>query len=478
MPRVARWLLLVAALVALAAALAFAFGTVVARPLDTVEGELLFEAQRLRDRLPLYVDPAVGAFDYGPMPSRYFVLYTPLWPELLAQAPARWAATMTRLASTVAWFGLLALIAVRAPAERRFAAVVAAAWAGGTFMLVRHASNARADTVAVVIAAAGVLRSVQRGRVDGVSGALFAFAAWMKPNVVGLAAGALLHEGAVGRWRVAKPLGAALAVSLAFGWWTHALSHGLWLDHLAHSTMQSMSAGRGLEQVISRLPFLGLPHAFAWACAWRSRADPRVRLLLTVLGASLVWAVAGMAKVGSATGYWLEPSVAAVMVIAYAPVVPVTRAMGAPVALAVSMVAAVVLGLSAAASVRAFGEALAERDAIARVRSTCGAASADLVLGEHPGLEMMLDGRVLETPYQMTHLVRAGRYPAPLWQKDILLPQVRCLVTESDVVERPLSQVDLEEDRFAVEIRATLRDKFELVMRDGPLWIYRARSKI
>src|SRR5579884_3638140 len=56
------------------------------------ETEVLFEASRIRAGLPLYVDPVVGAFDYGAVPARYFVVYPPLWSWGVSHVPAGRAA--------------------------------------------------------------------------------------------------------------------------------------------------------------------------------------------------------------------------------------------------------------------------------------------------------------------------------------------------------------------------------------------------
>ncbi|HEV3192963.1 MAG TPA: hypothetical protein VGY54_20795, partial [Polyangiaceae bacterium] len=286
----------------------------------------------------------------------------------------------------------------------------------------------------------------------------------------------LLHEMIVGRARSVRPLGAALVVSAAVALWASRLSGGVWFAHLVSSTMQPATFARGFEQIVPRFPFLGAPHMFAAYCGFRARSEPRVRFLLTVLLASLVWTMIAMAKLGSATNYWLEPSLAAVLLMAHAPI-PRTGWMAAPAAQWLAALAAlVVLALNVQACLRATREARERHDAIGRVRARCGAAPSDLVLAESPGLEMMLDGRVIETPFQMTHLVRRGRYPIELWKADIAAPEVRCLVTESDLLERPLSEVSIDDDRFGPEMRAALVARFELVARDDGYWIYRARD--
>ena len=61
-----RLAVLVVAAAALAS-LAYSVMTLGVRPLDGVEGEVLFEGQRLREGLPIYTDPIAGVTDYGPV---------------------------------------------------------------------------------------------------------------------------------------------------------------------------------------------------------------------------------------------------------------------------------------------------------------------------------------------------------------------------------------------------------------------------
>ena len=468
--------LVLAIWIALAAALIYAFTTISLRPLDIVEGEVLFEASRIRDKLPLYVDPMVGTHDYGPVPSRYYVLYTPLWPLLLAQLPRGLAPTVARLVSGLAWFGLLGLMARLATPPRRRAVLLAAACAGGTYMLARNATIAGADAVAVTLAGVALLRSARAVRVDVWSGALFAIAAWLKPNIVGLAAGALLYELWVGRKRAVGAIVGALAVSTALAIWSHHISGGAWLEHLARSTMQPIDVERALELTVSRFPLLGAPHLFVLYCGWRARHAPEVRLLNSALVASLAWTLVTVGKVGSSTNYWMEPTVAAVLLLGYAPVPPLAVLEQPGVQTAAALLCLGALAVNAIGSLNALHTVIARGAAVGRVRAHCGAGPDDLVLAEHPGYEFMLNGRLLETPYQMTHLARSGRYPVDLWRTDIGASQIRCLVMESDLLERPLSDVNIADDRFGVQMRAALTHRFEFVAQDSGLWIYRARE--
>jgi hypothetical protein len=473
--RVLAGVLLGAVGIALAAALAFAFGTLVLRPLDIVEGEILFEASRIRDKLPLYVDPLVGTHDYGPVPSRYYVLYTPLWPFLVAQLPAHLAPTVARLVSGIAWFGLLVFMAKLAAPERRRSVLLAAACAGGTYMLARNAAFAGADAIGVVVAGIALMRSARVARVDALSGALFAVAAWTKPNVIGLAAGAFLYEILAGKARAGKALLSAFAISTALAIWSHYVSGGAWLEHLVKSTFQPIDAARAFELTVARFPLLGLPHLFVAYCGWRARSSPSVRLVLSALTTSLLWTLLSMGKVGSSTNYWMEPTVGAVLLLGYAPIPAIPSWEQARFQTSAALFCLGALAVNAAGSLIALNASVLRGAAVRRVRARCGAAPEDLVLAEHPGYEVMLNGRLLETPYQMTHLARSGRYPLDLWKTDIGASQIRCLVMESDLLERPLSDVNVADDRFGVEMRAALTRRFELVAQDSGLWIYRVR---
>jgi hypothetical protein len=61
------------------AAIAFVIHAFSHRPEDPVEAELVSEALRVAHGYPLYVDPAISAWKDG-APSRFHVLYTPVWP--------------------------------------------------------------------------------------------------------------------------------------------------------------------------------------------------------------------------------------------------------------------------------------------------------------------------------------------------------------------------------------------------------------
>jgi hypothetical protein len=233
--------------VALAIALACALGGVAftlygigARPYGAVESELVFQASRIQHHLPLYVDPYVGAWDSGPPPSRYYVLYTPLWPWLLAHAsPAGLSATRTTGRVIDFALMLVALAALVGGAQRRNreAVLCGALLALGLHMLVREAGLATADVPAVALTALGLVRMHRRGRLDALSAALLVTAPLVKPSVLGVLPGAfgahlVMHRRSGWRsgWKERlEPLVAAAAAGGALAAVYHVTSGGVWL---------------------------------------------------------------------------------------------------------------------------------------------------------------------------------------------------------------------------------------------------------
>jgi antibiotic biosynthesis monooxygenase (ABM) superfamily enzyme len=113
---------------------------------------------------------------------------------------------------------------------------------------------------------------------------------------------------------------------------------------------------------------------------------------------------------------------------------------------------------------------------LTKARQICGIGQHEVVLADEPGFEFSLNNRVIATPYQFTHLVRSGTFPLELWQNDLMRPDVRCLVVHTDILERPLSAVNIQTDLFPPQIRETLSRRFELAAQDGGMRVYRLRS--
>jgi hypothetical protein len=476
----AMWMLKLArfvVLVALATALAYSFGVIATRPIDGVEGEVLYQAQRIRASFPLYVSPERGAFEEGPVPARYFVLYPPLWAAMLSLVPRAWMAMVGRLVACAAWFGVLLAIPLRAPRPQRRASLVAAAFAGGVYTLALFASAARPDSLAVCLAGAGLLNAVEKRRVDFVTGVLFALAAWTKPNVLGIGTGAFLAGLWVDRRAALRAAAGALVVSAVMVGILHVASGGTWLQHLIFSTGQPLNAAVWKESALWRLQFVGAPLAVALGFAWRARRDDAARIAFGALAVSMAWALVSLGKIGSASNYWMEPAVAAVVAVSRAPFAWPPRPSSA-----VLSAAGVLLQVlwTDVGSIRSSIEAIVidreQANFMAHARTDCGARDGEIVLADAPGLELMLNGRIVTTPFQMSHLVRRGLYPLGTWIADIERPEIRCLVMQDDLLERPLDDVRVAHDQFVPEVRRILRAKFAPVEERGGLRLYTARD--
>ncbi len=454
--------------IGLIATLAFSWGEC-GRPLaDNTEGGVLFEASRLRASLPLYVDPVVGAFDYGPVPARYFVMYPPIMPWLVSLLPSAGALTVARAFGCACWLGLLAWIASRATPECRRVAWTAAALVASVYALAPFAASARPDSLALLLAGLGLCRSVRLGRVDPLSATLFAVAPWIKPNILALAVGAMLVDLFLRRRRALLPIAVACLVTVTVFGLLWRASHGAILTHLRMSMGQPASLTQWRAQVPGRLQFFALPMIFAGLCGWRARGEASVRIALGALVASFAWALLSVAKIGSSACYWMEACVAAVAVLSRAPV-PEPSGLTGLLAAAAALVQALWIDV---ASVRSTVEAMfdqvpSEERAIGRARAVCGARDKELVVADDVGVEFALNGRIVDQPFQMTHLVRAGLYPLKLWAADIEREEVVGVVLRNDLLERPLSSESAEYDRFGPEMRRVLRERFHLADRNG-----------
>lgn len=453
----------------LLATLAWVVLTLGVRPLDGVEGDVLFEADRIRAGYPLYVDPMVGAREYGEPPARYLVLYPPLWSALLAIYPS---VVFARVVGALAWFGALAWIVWKAPRERRMQAAALALAGAAIWVLTMFGTSGRPDAAAVLLSAIAVERSARKGDVDVLAGALFALAAFVKPNVIGAAPGAIV-AGLVATRRLRGVVSAVVTAGILAGV-LHLASGGKFLEHLLASTGQPPEASLFVQALVHRVPVFVLPIAFAVATAFQSRKDPGVRIALGALLTSTAWAVVSQAKIGSASNYFLEPMVCAVVVMARADLPAFARSgLAFPIA---CVVQALWTGFASVRSAtREIALSYERADAIANARATCGAGEKDIVLADEPGLERMFNGRIVQTPFQSTHRARAGRFDEKAWIADVNRPEVKCLYMQDALLERPLDEVSVAHDRFGVELRRALREEFVLAAHGDGYRLYRRR---
>ncbi|HEY8073454.1 MAG TPA: hypothetical protein VIF62_05080 [Labilithrix sp.] len=472
--------------VAWLATIAWALATLLVRPLDGVEGDVLFEANRIRAGYPLWVDPSVGAHEYGEPPARYLVLYPPVWSSLLSLFPRGASPMLARVVATLAWLGAPAWIVWRSPPERRRVVAIAAIFVTGSYTLTLFGASGRPDALAVALSAVALERASRLARIDTLVGALFALAAWTKPNVVGAAPGAFLAAALLARRAststssaraIARGVVGASFVTIAVALVLARASGGVWLKHLLESTGQPPSVDWWLAQLASRGPFFLVPLAAALAIGWRSRRDPGATIATLALATSTAWCLLSLAKIGSASNYFMEPLLAALVVLSRADLPALTpRVSAAAAALAVAQTAWVGVA-SARSAAEGIPRAREQLAALTSARELCGAGPTDLVLADEPGLELMLDGRVIATPFQSTHLARRGLFPIDAWIADVERPEVRCLVMQDDLLDRPLDRVDPDHDRFGPELRRTLASEMSKVGDRGGLVIYARRPR-
>jgi hypothetical protein len=174
----------------------------------------------------------------------------------------------------------------------------------------------------------------------------------------------------------------------------------------------------------------------------------------------------------------MEPWVGAIAVVARAPlpaIPPRLRVLAGAGALLQAL-------WSGVASVRSSYEQLAlevpaHRRAVARAREVCGAAPGELLVGDEVGIELAVDGRILTTPFQMTHLVRRGLFPVEAWLSDMRRPEIVGAVMEDDLLERPPDEVNIEHDRLPPAIRRVLVERFALAEQNGEWRTYCPRSR-
>lgn len=456
------------AFVALGAAIVanacFVLGLLGTRPQVYGEAEVLFEAARMRENLPLYVDPLEGAFDYGAVPSRYYVCYPPLWSFVLSFVRADAAPVVARAACTAAWFGALfgvARASLPVPTDKR-AATIVATYGSGSWVIANLVTTGRPDAIALAIVAYALVRTLRVGFVDSCAAALFTLAAWVKPNIFAIGLGAGIATLLASPRRAAGMLWGIVAVSVPVACVLHRVSGGAWLEHFQRSLLQSLQLEDWWGRVYPRALWL-VPASFTAWVAWKDRARHEARLVLAAYVTSVVWTLVSLAKIGSAANYWAEPMLAAVAVFR---VCPLPRfewknvfSLGAA-AHACWACAATVISVHDAFVVDGAHGALLER-----ARTICRISNGGVLIADHPGPEQQVNGRIVSPSFQTEWLVLTGKLPADLVIRDIERPEVACLLAVSD----------LDQAFFAPSVRAALMAKFVRVDEGGGWSLYRAR---
>jgi hypothetical protein len=456
------------------AGFAFVVWSFVHRPDNAVEAELSYETLRVARGLPLYVDPSIGAIDAGAPPSRYYVLYTPFWPWLVGHVASPSLASIHlvgRTVSVLAWAAMLTIPIVFARRQRRADTVLAALVASGLFFLSRNAPSATPDTIAAALACGGLVRAARRGAIDPLAAILLVAAPFAKPSCVGISMGCALVHLSLRPPRWLRTCGVALATAALLVLACHVASDGAWLVHIARSTGQPLSLSRWVSEQGGRVFVLGAPHLAIAIVAWARGAS---RMTILPLLTSVAWSSFAMAKHGSGTHYWLEPTAAAIVAVAF---MPATRERLVPAVASTvgAVVAAIVSVLAYPAELASYR---AHDSAIAALARHCVRASDEVVASSDIGIELALNGRFLVPTWQSSMLIRRDRFPLEAWRRDLHDDHVRWLVAPFDI-DAPLdarTRADTELSAYLLELRDVVTADFAFDARVAGQWVYRRRG--
>jgi hypothetical protein len=180
---------------------------------------------------------------------------------------------------------------------------------------------------------------------------------------------------------------------------------------------------------------------------------------LFALLASIAWALFTFTKVGSASNYWMEPCVAALVAFARAPVA-FAPARFASVLPAIALAQVTWIGVaSVRATIERIPEAIARSNALPDLRARC-ATNGRVAISENAGLQWDLDGRVVFAPAQLRYAAEAGRFDDRALLADLARPEMACVVTTSDILEEDPARALGAEDPFGARVRAAIRERF------------------
>jgi hypothetical protein len=295
---------------------------------------------------------------------------------------------------------------------------------------------------------------VRAGKIDAISAVLLTAAPWVKPTLLGLPAGALIADAGLRRARALPTIAVAIVTTLVLAGLFQAVSGGRLLSDVMRSNAQPFSAAVWLDQVPGRLPFVVPIFGLAGHLAFRDRGTPGIAIGLGALSVSIAWTLFALAKTGSSANYWMEPCVAALVVIAHAK--PGSFAFGRSTLVHASAALATAL-YAGVASVRDAVEHTvryrADAAFVAQVRERCGTRPDDVVAADEAGVELATNGRILTPAYQTVYLVREGAFPAETWIADLESATVGCFV-EHDGEMRRLPRLSHALDTHFVEVAA------------------------
>lgn len=453
-------------------------------PQNPVASEMGFEALRVARKLPLYVDPWKGAWEDGAPPSRYYVLYTPIFPFLVGKLAALWNGSLAgvqttgRVIAVGSWLAFYVPAVVFAERDRRWATAVAAMFGASIFFIARHAASMSPDTLATALVCGGVLRAVVKNRIDPLAAVLLIAGPFVKPSCLGGVAGAALVHLALRKEGWLRSVVAALVAGGALALACHLASGGAWLANIKSSTGQPLTLTRWVQEFGSRAVVLGIPHAVVVWYAWRRRTS---WLVVGPLAGSIAWATFMMAKHGSGSHYWFEPTALAVIAISRMPAA--IGSFGPQPEPAWTRWAALAFGvLAAITSWPQYAKEPARYRAydakIAALRAHCVHEPGQFVLSSDFDVEMQLNGRISVPSWQSVFLAKTGKFPLDAWRGDLARPEVRWVVLGVDPRHPPPDTNDakIEGSPFYDILKDTLFEHYELDREVGGMWVWRRKA--
>jgi hypothetical protein len=436
-------------LVFAALTLALLFWSNVHRLPEYVEAFCLHNARRIQEGLPLYVDPTVGANEYGEPPSRWFVGYAAPFAALLSLFPLEpmWGRSVCGVA-----FMATLLACARKDGQWSISSLACAGMVLVSFRVSQFAFSARPDSIALAFAGIAYARTLRLDRVDRFCAVGFGIAMLIKPNVLSLGASAMLWD--IVRHRRISHTVPMLVTLLCGASVLHFVSGGMWLAHMKGGVGPSFSPELIVHNVLGSGPFVLFPALIAL-----STTSPRARIgvCVTVLFASLQFA-----KIGGAPNYWLEPCVACVAALSYT-----TR----PMRMLETSLVYVHIAWNAPILWHTWVEEWSNRGVnnanLAGVRSLCGEG---FIFSSDLGTEWALNRRIHVIPLEL-YLQRTPELEAR-WTEDFM--KARCFVANTwpalnATVDMPFRV------HYPQIANALLRDRFERVDSQGGIVVFRAK---
>jgi hypothetical protein len=441
-------------------------------PQNPVAAEIGYEALRVARRLPLYVDPWKGAWEDGAPPARFYVLYTPIFPVIVGKLSGPTMDSVRFVGRTIAvisWaiIHILPVVFVPAPApdkERRRIVAIAAMLSGGIYFISRHAASMSPDTLATMLVCLGVLRAVKKDRVDAIAAILIVAAPFIKPSCLGGIAGAGLIHLAQRRpgWIRSSIVAAITAAFFLIA--SHIASDGAWLSNISRSTGQPLTLTRWFQEFGSRSMVLGIPHlVLAWI-AWRRKTT---WLIVGPLLGSIAWTTFIMAKHGSGSHYWLEPTGLGLICIGVMPAAPKTEPSWIAqrlIPLGSALFALLVVILSWPQYLKEPGRYKHIESITQQVDAHCVRKPGEFVVSGDLMMELALNhGRISVPAWQSGFLARSGKFPADAWREDLARPEVRWVVVGFDPRKPPGDSNDekVELSPFYDILKDTLMTNFD-----------------